>query len=150
MQQACEHKAGVSYCPETCQCKEPSKAKVGESLRSQPWLDKSRGVSHVYTMSFSLNKKKRNKKGNWVEERYTPENSPMGHVQRSTERQGKKGSEKMINHWLKPTKEKICFKKKNWQWFSHFNVKRHEIVRTGPAMSVDGMTLHTGQKSKGR
>lgn len=59
MQQACEHKAGVSYCPGTRQCKEPSKAKVGKSLQSQPWLDKSRGVSHVYTMSFSLNKEKK-------------------------------------------------------------------------------------------
>ena len=36
--------------------------------------------------------------------------------------------------------------KKNLTMIQPFQCQRHEIVRTGPATTVDGMTLHTGHK----
>lgn len=80
----------------------------GRSLQSQPCLDKSRGVSHVYTTSSDLNQKK--KKQGELSRRYTPENSPMRHVQRSTERQGKKEVKK-DQSVTETNKIKILFKK---------------------------------------
>lgn len=105
-----EHRVGTSCCPRAHRCKATKQGGGGRSLQSQPYLDKSRGVSHVYTTSFDFNKVKRNKKENWAKEIHTWElpygPCPAKHRETREKRKWKKGQSV-----TETNKTKILFKK---------------------------------------
>lgn len=76
--------------------RQPSKAKVGEVCKANRVWTRA-GEYHTCIPRHSTSTREKETRKGTEPRRYTPENSPTGHVQRSTERQGKKGSEKRIN-----------------------------------------------------
>lgn len=118
----------------------PNERKPGPRPQSQLWLDKSRGVSHVYTHIIPFFKKgSKRGQGKETEEKEinkgserrrdthlkTPLRAMSSEAQRYRRGWWRRwGGKERLNQWPEPSKQKI-----NQQWSCHFNVKRHEIVK---------------------
>lgn len=90
---------------------QPSEEKVGEVCKaSRVWT--RAGEYHTCIPRHSTSTRKKETRKETEQRRYTPENSPMGHVQRSTERQGKKRKWKKDQSVTETNKIKFCSKKK--------------------------------------
>lgn len=87
--------------------RQPSKARWEKSAKPTVFGQEQGSITRVYRI---IRPQPEKKKQGELSRRYTPENSPMRHVQRSTERQGKKEVKK-DQSVTETNKIKILFKK---------------------------------------
>lgn len=90
--------------------RQPSEEKVGEVCKASCVWTRA-GEYHTCIPRHSTSTRKKETRKETEQRRYTPENSPMGHVQRSTERQGKKRKWKKDQSVTETNKIKFCSKK---------------------------------------